>query len=224
MLRALSALGIPSVAVYSDADAALPYLALAGETVRIGAAPRARAISTRSALVDAARQTRRDGDASGLRFPLGKRRIRAARAATRALRFIGPSPQWIDAMGHKTRARASWRGLRHADGPRASVVLPDETRSAAHAAEIGYPVLVKPRGGGGGIGMLPAARTETSCWRRSSGAARWRERGFGNAEVYLERLRGASAPRRIPGARRRARQRARTCSSATARCSGATRK
>jgi acetyl-CoA carboxylase biotin carboxylase subunit len=102
-------------------------------------------------------------------------------------RFIGPSPKWIDAMGHKTRARelAAQHGMPMSRG---SEVLPaDADAILAAARAIGFPVLVKPAGGGGGIGMLPAHDESqlVSAVERSRSMA---SRGFANAEVYLERL------------------------------------
>ena len=101
--------------------------------------------------------------------------------------FIGPSPKWIDAMGHKTRARdiAAQYGMPMSQG---SDVLPDDNDAIIAAArKIGFPVLVKPAGGGGGIGMLPAkdeAELLTAVERSRSMASR----GFGTTEVYLEKL------------------------------------
>src|SRR5207253_3413506 len=103
------------------------------------------------------------------------------------VRFIGPSPRWIEAMGHKTRAReiAARHGLPLAQG---SGVLPADPQAVVEAARrIGFPVLVKPAGGGGGIGMLPA-RDESQLAEAVSRARSMAQRGFANAEVYLERL------------------------------------
>ncbi|MGH8636426.1 MAG: biotin carboxylase, partial [Burkholderiales bacterium] len=96
-------------------------------------------------------------------------------------------PRWIDAMGHKTRARelAQEHGMPIARGSGVLPAEPEAIKAAARA--IGYPVLVKPAGGGGGIGMLPA-KDETeliAAVERSSSLA---ARGFGSAEVYLEHL------------------------------------
>jgi acetyl-CoA carboxylase biotin carboxylase subunit len=90
-------------------------------------------------------------------------------------------------MGHKTRARelAAAHGMPMASG---SGVLPaDPAATLAAARAIGFPVLVKPAGGGGGIGMLPA-KDEGELMAAVERARSMAERGFGNAEVYLERL------------------------------------
>ena len=103
------------------------------------------------------------------------------------MRFVGPSPRWIEAMGHKTRARelAASHGWPLGRG---SGVLSGEPAEVLRAAEeIGYPVLVKPAAGGGGIGMLPA-RSPEELLGVVERAASMAERGFASREVYLERL------------------------------------
>jgi acetyl-CoA carboxylase, biotin carboxylase subunit len=111
-----------------------------------------------------------------------------ARAMIEAgVHFIGPSPRWLDAMGHKTRARelAAQYGMPMTRG---SDVLPADPAAVLHAAQtLGYPVLVKPAGGGGGIGMLPA-KNESELLAAVERSRSMASRGFGNAEVYLEQL------------------------------------
>jgi acetyl-CoA carboxylase, biotin carboxylase subunit len=90
-------------------------------------------------------------------------------------------------MGHKTRARAlaAEHGLPVGRG--SGVLGTDRDALLRAAAQIGYPVLVKPAGGGGGIGMLPA-RNDDELLSAVERAASMAERGFSNREVYLERL------------------------------------
>lgn len=109
---------------------------------------------------------------------------RAVEAA--GVRFIGPHADHIDAMGHKTRARElmARHGLPAGSG---TPVLADDDAFLAAAQRIGYPVLVKPAGGGGGIGMAVArdpAQLVTALRQARSIA----ERAFATAELYLERL------------------------------------
>jgi acetyl-CoA carboxylase biotin carboxylase subunit len=186
VLRALAEMGIPSVALYSDADAGAPYLALAGETYAIGPAPARESYLNQEKLLEVLRSSKADALHPGYGFlsenPEFARRVEAA-----GVRFIGPSPRWIEAMGHKTRAReiAAEYGMPVGSG---SQILPtdkDAVRAAARA--IGFPVLIKPAAGGGGIGMLPAYNDDQlieSVERARSMA----QRGFSNAEVYLEKL------------------------------------
>ncbi|MBM3358797.1 MAG: ATP-grasp domain-containing protein [Betaproteobacteria bacterium] len=186
VLRALAEMGVRSVAVYSDADAGAPYLEMAGESYAIGAAPARESYLNQDALLEVVRDSRADGVHPGYGF-LAENAAFAQKVADAGARFIGPSPKWIDAMGHKTRARelAAAYGMPMSSG---SGVLPMENDAILAAArKIGFPVLVKPAGGGGGIGMLPArdeAELAVAVERSRSMAIR----GFGNAEVYLERL------------------------------------
>src|SRR5687767_6484741 len=148
-------MGIASVAVYSEADAGAPYLAMAGETYAIGPAPARESYLDQETLLDVLKKSGADGLHPGYGF-LSENAGFAQRVEDAGVRFIGPSPKWIDAMGHKTRARelAARYGMPISQG---SGVLPADPEAILAAARaIGFPVLVKPAGGGGGIGMLPA--------------------------------------------------------------------
>ena len=186
VLRALNTMGIKSAAVYSEADHGAPYLEMAGETYAIGAAPARDSYLNQDVLLDVIKRSGVDGVHPGYGF-LAENAGFAQRVEDAGARFIGPSPQWIDAMGHKTRARelAAQHGMPMSKG---SDVLPAEPAAILAAARaIGYPVLVKPAGGGGGIGMLPA-KDESELLAVVERSRSMASRGFGNAEVYLERL------------------------------------
>lgn len=186
VLRALYAMGIKSVAVYSEADYGAPYLEMAGETYAIGAAPAADSYLNQETLLAVLKKANADGVHPGYGF-LSENAGFAQRVTDAGVKFIGPSPQWIEAMGHKTRARdiAAEHGMPMTRG---TGVLPAEPdRILAAARSIGYPVLVKPAGGGGGIGMLPA-KDESELLAVVERSQSMASRGFGNAEVYLERL------------------------------------
>ena len=186
VLRALSQMKIPSVAVYSDADAAAPYLALAGETVRIGTAPARESYLNQDALIAALQATKADGVHPGYGFFSENaefaRRVNAAGAI-----FIGPSPSWIDAMGHKARARALAERYGLPMAPASGVLGRDPAAILEAAERIGFPVLVKPAGGGGGIGML-AAESAVELVATVERAGVLAQRNFGTDEVYLEKL------------------------------------
>jgi acetyl-CoA carboxylase biotin carboxylase subunit len=186
VLRALSEMGIASVAVYSEADAGAPYLEMAGESYCIGAAPARESYLNADAILEVARNSGADGVHPGYGF-LSENAAFAERVTSAGVRFIGPDPKWIAAMGHKTRARelAAQYGMPMTQG---SDVLPADPGAILLAArKIGYPVLVKPAGGGGGIGMLPA-KDETQLLQAVERSRSMASRGFANAEVYLERL------------------------------------
>ena len=186
VLRALGEMGIHSVAVYSEADAGAPYLEMASETYAIGPAPARESYLNQDALIGVLKQSGADGLHPGYGF-LSENAGFAQKVVDAGARFIGPSPRWIEAMGHKTRARelAASHGMPMSRG---SGVLPAEPEAALAAARaIGFPVLVKPAGGGGGIGMLPA-KSEAELAAAVERSRSMADRGFGNAEVYLEKL------------------------------------
>ncbi|HEV7803306.1 MAG TPA: biotin carboxylase N-terminal domain-containing protein, partial [Burkholderiales bacterium] len=186
VIRALNEMGIKSVAVYSEADAGAPYLELASETYAIGAAPARESYLSQDTILEVMKKSGADGLHPGYGF-LSENPGFAQRVVDVGARFIGPSPRWIDAMGHKTRARdiAARHGMPMSKG---SDVLPAEPAAILAAARaIGFPVLVKPAGGGGGIGMLPA-KDESQLLDVVERSRSMASRGFGNAEVYLERL------------------------------------
>ncbi|MBI3044064.1 MAG: ATP-grasp domain-containing protein [Betaproteobacteria bacterium] len=186
VLRALGEMGVHSVAVYSEADAGAPYLEMASETRAIGPAPARESYLNQGALLEALRASHADALHPGYGF-LAENAAFAQKVADTGARFIGPSPRWIEAMGHKTRARelAASHGMPMARGSGVLPADPAAVLAAAHA--IGFPVLVKPAGGGGGIGMLPA-KDEAELLAAVERSRSMAERGFGNAEVYLERL------------------------------------
>ncbi len=186
VLRALGEMNIPSVAVYSDADAGAPYLELASQTVRIGPAPARESYLNQDAIVAALKETSADAVHPGYGF-LSENAAFANRIADAGAAFIGPSPRWIADMGHKARARelAEQYGLPVGRG--SGVLGADKDAILQAASDIGYPVLVKAAGGGGGIGMLPA-QSPDELVATVARAAELCQRAFGTSDVYLERL------------------------------------
>jgi len=193
VLRALAAMNIPSVAVYSDADAGAPYLAYASTTVHIGPAPARESYLNQDALIAAMKEARADAVHPGYGF-LSENAAFATRVLAEGAQFIGPAPRWIADMGHKARARelAVRYGLPVGRG--SGVLAHDRQAILGAGAAVGYPILVKPAGGGGGIGMLPA-HTPDELLAAVDRAATLCERAFGTADVYLERF--VSRPRHV---------------------------
>lgn len=186
VLRALKSLGIRTVAVYSEADAALPYLAMADESYAIGAADPRESYLNSDALADVIARSGADGLHPGYGF-LSENAAFAKRVQEAGACFIGPSPCWIEAMGHKTRARELMAGHGMPMGSSSDLLDDVDARTLAQARRVGYPVLVKPAGGGGGIGMLPAS-DEATLLKAVAQARSLAQRSFGNADLYLERL------------------------------------
>jgi acetyl-CoA carboxylase biotin carboxylase subunit len=104
VLRALNAMNIHSVAVYSEADHHAPYLEMASQTYAIGPAPARESYLNQDTIIDVLKQSGADGLHPGYGF-LSENAGFAQKVIDAGASFIGPSPKWIDAMGHKTRAR-----------------------------------------------------------------------------------------------------------------------
>ncbi|WP_194714922.1 acetyl-CoA carboxylase biotin carboxylase subunit [Noviherbaspirillum soli] len=186
VIAALRKLGIASVAVYSEADRNLAYLAMADECHAIGSAAPAASYLNQDALLDVVRRSGADGVHPGYGF-LSENAGFAARVIDAGVGFIGPSTRWLEAMGHKTRARALMAAHGMPMGASSGILSGSWEEGLAAARAVGFPVLVKPATGGGGIGMLPAHGEEelAAALERAASLAR---RSFGNAELYLERL------------------------------------
>ncbi|MCW5751259.1 MAG: ATP-grasp domain-containing protein [Alphaproteobacteria bacterium] len=185
IIRALREMSIRSVAVYSEADADLPYLAEADEKHCIGPAAPKESYLDQPRILGVLDECGADGLHPGYGFLSENAQFaRAVEAAGRT--FIGPSPRLIDQMGHKARARAML-GRHGMPVSASSGVLEHNDLASRRAAEaIGYPVMVKPAGGGGGIGMSVAnspQEIDAAVTRARSAAMR----SFGNDEIYLER-------------------------------------
>ncbi|AZG09647.1 biotin carboxylase [Pigmentiphaga sp. H8] len=193
VLRALKQLGIRTVAVYSEADRDLPYLALADETRAIGPADARASYLNQDALLAVLADTGADGLHPGYGF-LSENAGFARRVAEQGAGFIGPGADWIEAMGHKTRARDLMAARGMPLGPSSGLLDDDAEATLAAARRIGYPVLVKPAGGGGGIGML-AAHDDAQLLAAVAQARSLSQRSFGCADLYLERL--VERPRHI---------------------------
>ncbi|MBS0452787.1 MAG: biotin carboxylase [Proteobacteria bacterium] len=192
VLRALRQLRIKSVLAYSEADASLPYLAEADEVHCIGPAEPRASYLNQEVLLDLLRRTGADALHPGYGF-LSENADFAQRVHDAGATFIGPSPRWLEAMGHKTRARdlmaRHGMPMARSSGLLPSGEVPDVQVNAAlqAASKLGFPVLVKPATGGGGIGML-AAHSEEQLRQAIGQAASLAQRSFGNAELYLEEL------------------------------------
>src|SRR2546429_9734851 len=152
VIRTARTMGIRAVAVYSDADADLPYVREADEAVHIGPAQPARSYLDAAALIEAARKTGAAAVHPGYGF-LAENADFARRVIEAGLTWVGPDPEAIEQMGDKIRARnlMEQAGVPVSPGTREPVT--DVDTAGIEAERVGYPVMVKAAGGGGGIGM-----------------------------------------------------------------------
>jgi acetyl-CoA carboxylase, biotin carboxylase subunit len=184
--RACREMGIRTVAVHSTADNNAMHVRLADESVCIGP-PRARdSYLNIPAILSAAAITGADAIHPGLGF-LSENANFAAMVEEHGFTFIGPTPDHIRLMGDKVAAKRAARELGIPVLPGSEAGVADVAAAQAEALKIGYPVLVKAAGGGGGRGMriardaeelkgaVPAAQAEAKAF-------------FANPEVYLERF------------------------------------
>jgi acetyl-CoA carboxylase biotin carboxylase subunit len=186
ILRACHELGAETTIVYSPVDADLPYVKQAKRAIAIGEAPAARSYLDQKLILDAAREAGSDAVHPGYGFLSENPRFAAA-VTDAGLTFIGPKASVIECMGEKTRARALMRkqGMPMA---RNSEPLPDEEAAILAAGEqIGFPLLVKPANGGGGIGMI-AARSSGELVAAVTKARAAAQRAFGDTSVYVEQF------------------------------------
>ncbi|MEV0342806.1 biotin carboxylase N-terminal domain-containing protein [Nocardia sp. NPDC050713] len=193
VIRTLRAMGIRSVAVYSDADAGARHVVEADTAVRLGPAPARESYLAIDKVVAAAVRTGAQAVHPGYGF-LSENAAFAAALAEAGIVFLGPPARAIEIMGDKIAAKNTVAAFDVPVVPGiAKPGLTDDELIAA-AAEIGYPVLVKPSAGGGGKGMrlvedpalLPDALVSA---RREAGAA------FGDDTLFLERF--VTRPRHI---------------------------
>jgi acetyl-CoA carboxylase biotin carboxylase subunit len=184
IIRACQELGIHTVAVYSEADAAALHTRLADESILIGLPAPAESYLRGDRILEAARQTGCQAIHPGYGF-LAENAAFAAAVVEAGLTFIGPSAEVIQLMGSKTSARAvmAAAGVPVVPGYQAS--NKDEDLLAA-ASDIGYPLLVKATAGGGGKGMrIVHAPAELAAALQS--ARREALHAFGDEQVYLEK-------------------------------------
>ena len=177
-------MGIEVIAVYSEADAELPYVQEADQAVLLGPPPPARSYLDVGAVLAAARETGAQAVHPGYGF-LSENPEFAARVTADGLTWVGPPPSAMEQMGDKINARnlMEQAGVPVAAGTASPVTDADE--AAAQARRIGYPVMVKAAAGGGGIGM--SAATGEQELRAAFDTARSRaERFFGSPVILLE--------------------------------------
>ena len=187
VIRACKELGLKTVAVHSTADRELMHLAMADETVCIGPAPATDSYLNIPAIISAAEVTGADGIHPGYGF-LAERADFAEQVENSGFTFIGPSASVIRLMGDKVSAIAAMKETGVPTVPGSDGPLPeDEAECLKIAQRVGYPIIIKAAGGGGGRGMR-VVHEESELIKSikltqvEAGAA------FGNPMVYLEKF------------------------------------
>ena len=186
VIRACRELSIETVAIYSDADAKAPHVGDADRAVRVGPAPSRDSYLNVEAIIEAALSTQSDAIHPGYGF-LSERAPFARACEDAGLIFVGPPASALERMGSKTGARKLMIAA-------AVPVVPGETPAdqsdaalTAAAERVGFPVLIKPAAGGGGIGMK-TVRNASGLPDAIAAARREARASFGDDTLYVERL------------------------------------
>jgi acetyl-CoA carboxylase biotin carboxylase subunit len=187
VLRACRELGIRTVAVHSTADAEAKYVKLADESVCIGPPPSGQSYLNIPALISAAEVTDSEAIHPGYGF-LSENADFAERVEKSGFVFIGPKAETIRLMGDKVSAKDAMKAAGVPCVPGSEGALPEDPKEIVKIArEIGYPVIIKAAGGGGGRGMrvvhTEAALINAVNMTRAEAAA-----AFGNPMVYMEKF------------------------------------
>jgi acetyl-CoA carboxylase biotin carboxylase subunit len=187
VLRACREMGIKTVMVYSEADREAKYVRLADEAVCIGPASPRDSYLNMPSLISAAEVTDSEAIHPGYGF-LSESADFAERVEKSGFVFIGPRPDSIRTMGDKVHAKRAMIAAGVPVVPGSAGALPEDPKEILRVArEVGYPVMIKAAGGGGGRGMRvvyteAALLTSVAMTRTEAGAA------FNNSEVYLEKF------------------------------------
>tara|TARA_R100001369_G_scaffold76783_1_gene106006 strand:- start:791 stop:2146 length:1356 start_codon:yes stop_codon:yes gene_type:complete len=186
IIRTCREMGIKTVAVYSKADEESLHVRFADEAVCIGPAPSSESYLKISNVISAAEITNADAIHPGYGF-LSENSKFSKICEEHGFKFIGASPDMIDRMGNKARAKATMREAGVPCVPGSEGVIPDFKACKKIAKETGYPVMLKASAGGGGKGMRAVWKEEDleAAWesaRQESKAA------FGNDDMYMEKL------------------------------------
>ena len=184
--RACRELGIRTVVVHSEADRDAKYVKLADESVCIGPAPSNQSYLNIPAIISAAEVTDAQAIHPGYGF-LSENADFAERIESSGFVFIGPRPETIRLMGDKVSAKDAMRAAGVPCVPGSEGALPDNPKLILQIAKaVGYPVIIKAAGGGGGRGMR-VVHTEAALLAAVTLTKSEAQSFFGNPEVYMEK-------------------------------------
>src|ERR1700729_3018696 len=189
-IRTAHRMGIRTIAVYSEADAPLPFVAAADPSVLLGPPPPARSYLASAAVLAAAAKTGAQAIHPGYGF-LAENAAFAASGIDAGLTWVGPPPAAIEQMGDKINARNLMESAGVPVSAGSRIPVPDVPAALAEARRIGYPVMIKAAAGRGGIGRTGAARPARLGAVFGTGRAR-AGRFCGSPPILLERFLAAA--------------------------------
>jgi acetyl-CoA carboxylase biotin carboxylase subunit len=189
VLRTCQRLGLATVAVYSDADQAAPHVRFADEAVRIGPAAALESYLDPNRILAAAWATGAEAIHPGYGF-LSENADFADKVEKSGFVFIGPRPETIRLMGDKVSAKAAMLKAGVPCVPGSEGSLPEDAKEVVRIARaVGYPVIIKAAGGGGGRGMR-VVHTEAALLPAVTLTRSEAQAAFGNPMVYMEKFLG----------------------------------
>ncbi|MGV1871960.1 MULTISPECIES: acetyl-CoA carboxylase biotin carboxylase subunit [Agrobacterium] len=193
VIRTAKAMGIATVAVYSDADANALHVTLADEAVNIGPAPSSQSYIVIDNILDAIRKTGADAVHPGYGF-LSENAAFALALEKEGVTFIGPPPGAISAMGDKITSKklAAEAGVSTVPGHMGLIADADEAVEISSA--IGYPVMIKASAGGGGKGMR-IAWNDAEAREGFQASKNEAKNSFGDDRIFIEKF--VTQPRHI---------------------------
>jgi acetyl-CoA carboxylase biotin carboxylase subunit len=186
VIRACREMGIPSVAVYSDADRDMPHVGQADEAYHIGPPPVTQSYLVQDRIIEVALEAGVAGIHPGYGF-LAENPVFAERVVAEGMVWIGPPAAAIRAMGVKTEARETMRSASVPIIPGITSSVADADAAREVAIDLGYPVMMKASAGGGGIGMQVVNGPEEMDMAFTNSSRR-AESFFSDGSIYLEKL------------------------------------
>jgi acetyl-CoA carboxylase biotin carboxylase subunit len=193
IIRTCHEMGMKTVAVFSTADRDSLHVRFADEAVCIGPPPSRDSYLRIDRIMSAAEVTGADAIHPGYGF-LAENADFSEICVDHGIKFIGPSAETIRLMGNKSLAKRTMQKAGVPVVPGSDGVVDDEKKAISIAAEIGYPVIVKARSGGGGRGMR-VVRDEGELVAQLAAASNEAEAAFGDGGVYIEKF--VDSPRHI---------------------------
>lgn len=193
VMRTAQAMGIATVAVYSEADRNAPFVKFADEAVCIGPPPSSESYLKGDLIIEKALELGVDGIHPGYGFL--SENAGFAEAVTKAgITFIGPKPESIKVMGDKLAAKGAVANYNIPMVPGVDHAIKEPKEAVAIAREIGFPILIKASAGGGGKGMR-VVEAESQVEEQMARAISEAESAFGDGSVFVEKY--ITQPRHI---------------------------
>jgi acetyl-CoA carboxylase biotin carboxylase subunit len=185
IIRTCKEMGIETIAVYSDADKDSLHVKYADHAVNIGPALSYKSYLNMNNIIDAAKKAKADAVHPGYGF-LSENAAFAQACQDNGMTFIGPSARTIEKAGNKSSARQTLVELGIKVVPGSDDIVSSSDMACKVAAKVGFPVILKAAGGGGGRGMRIASTMEEliEAFSMASGEAK---AAFGNPDIYLEK-------------------------------------